>query len=80
MLSIKTSCPGATAFTVSATALVWARAVAGSASSGSRTTKTSTSRIGRLRRIVPGAVVTFWNAGMIVFENTSGPTITEFRT
>ena len=79
MLSIKTSCPGATALTASATALVWARAVAGSAR-GSRTMNTSTSRIGRLRRIVPGAVVTFLKCRDDRFGEHSGPTITEFRT
>ena len=80
MLSIKTSCPGAMSLTASATACVWARAVPGSASSGSRTMKTSTSRIGWLRRMVPGAVATFWKAGTIVLAKTSGPTITVFRT
>jgi hypothetical protein len=66
--------------TAAATALVCASAVPGSASSRSRSTVMSTSRIGLLLTTSPTVVVAPWKAGTIAVANTSGSTTTVLGT
>ena len=80
MLSTNTSWPGATWVTAPATALVWASAVPGSASSRSRSRSMSTSRIGLLLSSSPLLVSAFSKAGTTSLANSSGSITSVFRT
>jgi hypothetical protein len=80
MLSTSTSWPDAIWLTAPATALVCASAVPGSASSRSRSTWISTSRIGLLLTKSPLVVAAFWKAGTTSLANSSGSITRVFLT